>query len=179
MVAILDITPETEPADCWYCGHQHTLREGETCPQCGRLQDTRPIGTGMLSRPPTHVNPVRRGDPTFQPGTALLLQVLPSGACAWFTLDRPLTLGRAVGPVTETLFDLNDFNAHLHGVSRRHCRLTRKHDRVVLTDLGSTNGTYLNGTLLAPYQEVILADGDQLILGTLHITVFFVRSRAR
>jgi len=107
---------------------------------------------------------------------ALLLQLLPSGACAWFTLDKPLTLGRAIGPITESLFDLNEFNAHLHGVSRRHCRLSRKHNRLVVTDLGSTNGTYLNGTLLAPYQEVALADGDQLILGTLHITVFFVRS---
>lgn len=179
MVAILDVTSGTEPADCWYCAHNHIVRQGETCPQCGRTQDTRPVGTGTLSHRPIHINSGRRGDPTFEADMALLLQLLPSGACAWFALNRPLILGRAAGPISEALFDLSDFNAHLHGVSRRHCRLMRKHDRVVVTDLGSTNGTYLNGTLLTPYQEAILADGDQLILGTLHITVFFVRSRAR
>jgi len=30
-------------------------------------------------------------------------------------------------------------------VSRRHCRLERRDSRVVLTDLGSTNGTFVNG----------------------------------
>lgn len=179
MVAIRDVTSGVEPADCWYCANKPQLGAGEACPACGRRQDTRPIGTGLLSHPPTHVDHVRRGDPSFEPGMALLLQLLPSGTCAWFTLDRPLILGRTAGPVAESLFDLSDYNAHLHGVSRRHCQLARKHNRVVLTDLGSTNGTYLNGTLLAPYQEVILADGDQLILGTLHITVFFVLSGAR
>lgn len=176
MVAILDITSEPEPADCWYCAQKHHLAVGDTCLECGRRQDTQSLGTGILSHPPTYIGSERRGDPTFTPEMALLLQLLPSGVCAWFTLDKPLTLGRAAGPITESLFDLNEFNAHWHGVSRRHCRLSRKHHRLVVTDLGSTNGTYLNDTLLTPYQEAVLADGDQLILGTLHITVFFVRS---
>ena len=30
-------------------------------------------------------------------------------------------------------------------VSRRHCELTRQGSQVVIADLGSTNGTYVNG----------------------------------
>ena len=45
-----------------------------------------------------------------------------------------------------------------------------------MTDLNSVNGTYLNGQLLRPHEEYLVADGDQLILGTLHATIFFNRS---
>ncbi len=34
-----------------------------------------------------------------------------------------------------------------------------------LSDLGSTNGTHLNGKRLAPHQETLLRDGDKFIIG--------------
>ncbi|MFE0625684.1 FHA domain-containing protein [Streptomyces sp. NPDC058864] len=49
------------------------------------------------------------------------------------------------------------------GVSRRHAAMNRAGSHVVLSDLGSTNGTYLNGTLIdAPHP---LHDGDLLRIG--------------
>src|ERR1700739_1481341 len=48
-------------------------------------------------------------------------------------------------------------------VSRRHARLHRGLDGVWLEDLGSTNGTYINGDrLTVPYR---LRDGDEVKLG--------------
>ncbi len=45
-------------------------------------------------------------------------------------------------------------------VSRRHCALTLREGRVWVEDLGSRNGTYLNGT---PLEEALpLDDGDRL-----------------
>ena len=45
-------------------------------------------------------------------------------------------------------------------VSRRHCEITRQGAQVVIVDLGSTNGTYVNGTRIEAL--VPLADGDTI-----------------
>jgi len=48
-------------------------------------------------------------------------------------------------------------------VSRTHSRIERKGESYLLRDLGSSNGTYLNGfRLLAP---VTLAEGDEILVG--------------
>jgi Nif-specific regulatory protein len=47
-------------------------------------------------------------------------------------------------------------------LSRRHCRIRSAGDRVVLTDLESLNGTFVNGR---PVREHTLADGDQIAVG--------------
>jgi pSer/pThr/pTyr-binding forkhead associated (FHA) protein len=48
-------------------------------------------------------------------------------------------------------------------ISRRHARITHDAGRVWLEDLGSTNGTYLNGHRLQDRQR--LRDGDKLKIG--------------
>lgn len=48
-------------------------------------------------------------------------------------------------------------------VSRRHAELRKDGDRWVLVDLGSTNGTSVNGKLA---KEHVLKDGDRLSFGT-------------
>jgi pSer/pThr/pTyr-binding forkhead associated (FHA) protein len=48
-------------------------------------------------------------------------------------------------------------------VSRRHAEFRRAGDTVVLTDLGSTNGTRVNG---APIRERVLASGDEVSVGS-------------
>ena len=48
-------------------------------------------------------------------------------------------------------------------VSRRHAELRRMGDAVVVTDLGSTNGTRVNGV---PIREQHLASGDEITVGS-------------
>ncbi|WP_434752423.1 DUF6382 domain-containing protein [Paenibacillus amylolyticus] len=50
------------------------------------------------------------------------------------------------------------------GVSRAHVELSRSQSGYVIKDLGSVNGTMLQGNLLAPYKEYPLTDGDTFIL---------------
>nr|WP_154890893.1 DUF6382 domain-containing protein [Paenibacillus xylanexedens] len=50
------------------------------------------------------------------------------------------------------------------GVSRAHVELSRSKSGYALKDLGSVNGTILQGNLLAPYKEYPLTDGDTFIL---------------
>src|SRR5262245_35857823 len=48
------------------------------------------------------------------------------------------------------------------GVSRRHCCIDRRGDSITLTDLGSHNGTYVNGV---PVKERALQHGDEVRIG--------------
>lgn len=57
----------------------------------------------------------------------------------------------------------NDLAIPDAGISTNHFRLARLGPRCVVEDLGSTNGTYLNGRRLAA--PSVLADGDRIQLG--------------
>ncbi|MDX8050807.1 FHA domain-containing protein [Lentzea sp. BCCO 10_0798] len=52
-------------------------------------------------------------------------------------------------------------------VSRRHAELRREGGAVVLTDLGSLNGTYLNRT---PVESAVVHDGDTIWIGDHRMT---------
>jgi hypothetical protein len=58
------------------------------------------------------------------------------------------------------------------GVSRRHAEVRREGDDHVLVDLGSTNGTLVNGR---PIERVRLANGDRIELGA--TVLLFERDR--
>lgn len=49
-------------------------------------------------------------------------------------------------------------------ISRRHAKLSARSGKCYISDLGSTNCTYINGTKLAPGQEVALLPGDKVVL---------------
>ncbi len=78
------------------------------------------------------------------------------GAGRCIKLDRlPLRLGR--DPDNELV--LED-----EGVSRRHARIEKRADRLVLMDVGSTNGTLLNDAELCGIAE--LRTGDRIKVGS-------------
>jgi adenylate cyclase len=53
-------------------------------------------------------------------------------------------------------------------VSRRHAKFTVTSDGCTLSDLGSRNGTYVNGALV---ENAGLADGDRVVLGRIPLSV--------
>ena len=63
----------------------------------------------------------------------------------------------------------NQFQLHTVGVSHRHCRF-RVHEGVLrVMDLGSSNGTTVNGETLG---KAILHSGSQIILGGQVVLLF-------
>jgi len=92
-------------------------------------------------------------------------------------LER-LVIGRRSNNPEDAEVDvaLNDFQASEQGVSRRHLRLRGTGDMVYITDLGSSNGTTLNGRPLTPHTNAILRDGDELRLGHLAVRVIFTNT---
>jgi len=81
-----------------------------------------------------------------------------------------ITLGRLSEQfVTDGIFDLSPYNAHERGVSRLHCQLSLNNDQLYLTDLGSSNGTFLNGRRLTPNQPVLIEKRNRISLARLPI----------
>jgi pSer/pThr/pTyr-binding forkhead associated (FHA) protein len=54
-------------------------------------------------------------------------------------------------------------------ISRKHCKISRTENRVTAQDLGSRNGTLINGTKIEG--EVELVSGDELTVGPLKFMV--------
>lgn len=106
-------------------------------------------------------------------GAAILLRFFPSGTCLNLPINTWVVLGRSFQPGQDNAIDLGRFEAHEHGVSRQHCLLRRRDTRLTVTDMNSTNGTFINGDQLEPGKEYVLASGDHLTLGMLLVGVFF------
>lgn len=51
-----------------------------------------------------------------------------------------------------------------NSISRRHAKIKVRAGKCYISDLGSTNCTYINGTKLSPNQEVALIPGDKIKL---------------
>lgn len=55
-----------------------------------------------------------------------------------------------------------DYVLSTEGVSRIHCCISRRENNYYLSDLNSTNGTYLNGKEVLPGNEILLSANDEI-----------------
>lgn len=77
------------------------------------------------------------------------------------TLNKfPYTVGKMAGCVDCALAD--------DSISRIHARFEKVGDRVLLTDMNSTNGTYRNGLRMQPQETVEIEPGDEIRFGKLN-----------
>ncbi|MBN1679575.1 MAG: FHA domain-containing protein [Anaerolineae bacterium] len=116
---------------------------------------------------------------TFTPMTNVILQFAPTGTFVSSALDKPLILGRGIYTQTYDTLDLTDLDADRYGVSRQHCLLRRHGTHLTITDLDSSNGTFVNNMRLGPNQEHVLAHNDRLTLGELNVLVIFTTALSR
>lgn len=83
-------------------------------------------------------------------------------------------LGRfELGMSAANEIDLTPYGAMDRGVSRVHAQLHLADNHLYITDLGSTNGTYVSGTKIEPDTPVALRKGDELLLGRLQVQILF------
>lgn len=83
-------------------------------------------------------------------------------------------LGREGHDVTVPDVNLNLYGGQDKGVSRAHAALRTDRTQVLLVDLGSTNGTRLNGVRLAANQPVRVSNGDEIRLGRLALKIHYL-----
>jgi len=87
------------------------------------------------------------------------------GAGRQVPLGEPLVVGRA----QDVQVVLDDPQ-----VSRRHARISPRGEQAIVEDLGSSNGTFVNGSEL--HAPAAVGGGDEVLVG---VTVLEVRSMAQ
>ncbi len=92
-------------------------------------------------------------------------------------VDDELVVGRADN-VTDYVpdIDLTPHGAYRLGLSRRHAIILREGDRVLVKDLNSRNGTFVNGAIIPGGSTQIIRDGDDVRFGNLVMRATFVHS---
>ena len=153
---------------CTQCGTQ--LPQGANfCPSCGSPVQRPEDGQeeGGVPAPPSHDTTTAAIDigafdqsaqledvPELAPGTGMLVVVRGPNAGSRFLLDRKKT---TIGRHPESHIFLDDVT-----VSRRHVEVEREGDHLKVNDLGSLNGTYVNGERV---EDRVLASGDEVQIG--------------
>ncbi len=113
---------------------------------------------------------------SFVPLRPAILRVVEPVRAAWEmpVAHSPMMLGRASAAeeyypdFDMTFYDEGDY------VSRRHARITKGRGGYFIADLGSSNGTTLNGQILEPNRAYLLHNGDRIKVG-LVVIQFWLR----
>lgn len=100
------------------------------------------------------------------------IHLMDSGQILPLSIRNEYTLGRvSEGQPVMPDIDLTPYNAYANGVSRLHALIRRDGKRIVVMDLGSANGSFVNGKRLTPNVERLLSHGDVVVLGKLKFQV--------
>lgn len=182
----------TATINCPDCATPHEEDSGNFCEICGynfvtgasgeiplpegiasRIASSNPdagtIDAGATPVSPTSTSPTATGTPELLITVDRTLRCEgspepPAFTPLTFPLEQPSTLigrtsdVRAIYP--DLALDLDDAISHRHAVIHR-----QPDGALILRDIGSTNGTFLNGIELAPMTDISLKNGDEITLG--------------
>ena len=110
--------------------------------------------------------------PTSSGHKRMALFVLGVAERVDFDMTPRIVLGRFEGAGKKSHhLDLTDYGAVNRGVSRVHCQLEFENGSIIVTDLGSTNGTFVGGIRLEPNEPHVLQRGQELVIGRLPIQI--------
>jgi hypothetical protein len=163
--SVLDAMAATAPRICPLCGKENaaTARRCARCdaPLISSISHTRPIdstGSGSTG--------------ALDPNLVVYLAIRGLKQPMVVNLGNSVILGRSVANAElRPHVDLAAFDGEKLGVSRAHASLRIEEGTVVVTDLKSSNATYVNGQRLYPHETRVLRHGDELRLGRLPIKV--------
>jgi pSer/pThr/pTyr-binding forkhead associated (FHA) protein len=102
--------------------------------------------------------------------------VMPDGSEEAVSTDKEIVVGRQARPDDPPVtLDLEEFDGHELGVSRQHCMMKVFNDKLILVDLDSINGTFVNGKRAKPLHRYQIVDGDTISIGRLTLEMRFAR----
>ena len=166
---------------CIVCRNREA--EGELfCSECGARLSASWANAGPMATASFPASAVRLREMAAAPATSPPEQRPGQITLAISGIAKPVILegrseyilGREGQEQVVPDLNLNDYGARDKGVSRVHAALRQDKDRLLLVDLGSTNGTRLNGQQLAAHQPTPVADGDEIRLGKLLLKISFM-----
>jgi hypothetical protein len=149
---------------CSECGAQLAFTEKLSTQSIRRVEEE----TSKPAEPPAGEHTTSTLKPGVESQISLHLvdtgKTLPLIGRTEFTLGR-VTEGQPILPDV----DLTPYEAYSQGVSRLHAALKVVNQRIVIMDLGSSNGTRVNGQKVVPNVDYPVNNGDMLALGRLRI----------
>jgi pSer/pThr/pTyr-binding forkhead associated (FHA) protein len=158
---------------CDECGHNN--REGSLlCDNCH--QDIYDILIEQVATKQLNSSPALALRLTEPASSRPLLLYLRDGA-APIAINRlnNLVIGRNnpddLADVVD--IDLSPFEAQDLGVSRKHVRIDARKEPPTVVDLGSANGTFINGEKLEAEKPEPIESGDELRLGRLVMRLYY------
>jgi len=160
---------------CPYCAHEN--REGVFfCEDCGHPFVGSQVATTQLAAEDQAQlrGRITWGTARFEHAASIVIRVRDHDEPINLVPKDEILLGRSdsqSGLMPD--LDMAPYGAAEFGVSRRHALIRRGEDTLMLVDLGSTNGTHLNGQRLTPNQPRVLRDGDEVRMGRLVFHIYF------
>ena len=148
---------------CSSCGAQLTYQSRSPTDTVQYVED------GSLANSSAETRTI---NPPGVAATRVNLRLIQSGQNIPLESGADYTIGRISGtqPILPDI-DLTPYHAYEGGVSRLHATIRVSEDSVMLSDLGSANGTMLNGQKLPPYESHLLTNGDIILLGKFQIEI--------
>ena len=148
---------------CGECGHYLLSEEDKRKTEHYASKDIQPVFD--------HSGQPQISLPSILTGSVIVqLKIISTQREVQLALNKKLLFGR-IDPVLDVFpdIDLTLDGKLAKSVSRRHATLARQDNRIVVEDLGSVNGTFINGQRLDPYVPNSINDGDILQLGKLPV----------
>jgi hypothetical protein len=152
---------------CEYCGHQLI-----TLSDLARFQTRhiKPDDTGKLET----FNTQRLGTGYLHRSSFVTMDIVDYNRKVSLKTEGHIILGRSDKETQwQPTVDLTPYGAQERGVSRVHCDLFFESDQVFVLELGSSNGTRLNGIHIQTGLAQQIHNGDLLELGKLRLKVYF------
>ena len=122
--------------------------------------------------------PIRRAtdqpaDPYELPSPSRGIAIFLFGKTEPFAImvEETFYFGRTDKETTDVIVDLAHLDAFNLGVSRKHAKIQRVGDEYEITDLFSSNGTFINGQRLLPPKSYPLKSGTVIQMGRLKLIV--------
>lgn len=186
---------------CLQCGSE-VSQHAQQCGRCGHHFET--ANTLLANSGADGSSDVDSGIMQLGPALEFTLYIGRDRVIMPFPVNGRLILGRAASSVETTVLtsptehndylsllgdkpiqfryfleflSLTSFEAELAGVSREHVAIHYDGRALTIEDLGSTNGTRLNGAYLSPGEQYELCEGDTLVLGALPMRVTYSGQR--
>jgi len=169
-------------AKCQYC-QQLTPIESMRCTHCGtslaagqtyRLTESDLQGTDTLRSANG-----QWGSAFIDPPQPLVMEI--AGQQLSLPTQPVVVLGRWSFSTEEPPLDvdLSYFRASAQGVSRHHIMISRKGPMAYVTDLNTSNGTWLNDQRLVSHNPRVLRNSDHLRLGRLDMRIWYGKVAAQ
>lgn len=149
---------------CSECGA--TLSHAEVSPTVTLVVENQEIpNTASLEKP---ASPEVESNSTST--KIVSIKILKTGQTLPLEDGDEFILGRVGGtqPVLPDI-DLTPYGGYEEGVSRLHAMIKITPDQISITDLGSANGTWVNGKKATAHSPYPLKNGDILTLGKFQV----------